>query len=118
MAPQLAASCLITPDVLINRLVAHAALHEFEAANDADNLFRRLLLAEEATHDGKIPFGIVPVTPGPSPPGDGSSFGPRIAITIIAALASIARQLPANRTAVPAHLASDLGWIEALLLQV
>lgn len=66
-------------------------------------------------HDGEVTFGVVAVAPGAASPGDGSAFGPRIAIAMIDTPAAIAGQFPSDRAAVPTHLSGDLGGIEALL---
>ena len=40
VAPQLATDSLIPPDILIDRLMAHATLHQFETTDNPDNLLR------------------------------------------------------------------------------
>ena len=114
MTPQLPTQGLVSPDILVNRLVADAPLHQSEATDMADDLFRRQVLAQQLSNQGEVTFGVVAVAPGSPPTGYGFTVSSRIAVARIVAIAGVAVELTPNSAAVAPHLSGDLGQIKAL----
>jgi len=118
VAPQLAASRLVPPDVLIDGLVTHAPFHQFKAANNADNLLWRVILAQEPANDGKVALSIVSIAPGSSPPGNGAAISSEPSIALVDTMTSITQQFTGDGAAVSTELPGYLGHIKVLLKQV
>ena len=112
--PQPATHRFIAPDVLIDRLVAQAALHQSKAPDVSDDLLGRQVLAQQLAHQGEVAFGVVPVAPGAATPGHRLTMRTRIAIAGIVAVASVSSEFSPDGAAVASYLPADLGQVKAL----
>lgn len=90
MVPQQASNCFFAPNIPVDSLVADAALHQFEAPNTANDLFRRVFLAKQLSHERKIALIVMAVAPGSTAPGNGSAMCPEPSVALIDAIAPIA----------------------------
>lgn len=103
----------VAPDISIDRLVADGKLAgELKVARD---LFRAPLLPEQRNHRTEVTFAEPPVAPGSRAAVPGAARC--LARAIIAVVAAITLEFPANRAPVAPQVLGNLGLIQSLLSQ-